>query len=367
MDKFCYGCGYDLQTNNQDQLGYINEIKVTDDPQYCKRCYNMIFQNETPKVFLKNEDYWELFDYIVKKNQLYVLVIDIFNIEGSLISDMLDKLKDKNIVIALNKRDLLPKLVSDKKIYTYIKSHPKLKDVKVLDLLVVSAKNKYNIDMLLDLINFNRQGDVYLVGLANVGKSSLINALINSVLSESKKYISTSYYGGTTLGLINIPFGDGYDLIDTPGIVSNQQLVFNNNNKILKAIVPTKEIRPKSYQLNEKQTIFVTGFMQLDYISGHNQGFTIYCANQIKPHRTHLDNSKVFREKHLGEDIIIPPYKEDLENLDFTTKRVKLIGKNVDIVVDEICFINLKNISEEIVVEITIPKDFNFHIRRGLI
>ncbi len=367
MDKYCYGCGYTLQTTNQEQLGYIREIKSNKDPQYCKRCYNMIFRNETPKVFLENEDYWELFDYIVDKEQLYVLVIDIFNIEGSLIKNMLEKLKNKNIVIVLNKRDLLPKLVSDKKIYTYIKSHPKLKDINILDLLVVSAMNKYNIDMLLNIINYNRNGDVYLVGLANVGKSSLINALINSVLSESKNYISTSYYGGTTLGLINIPFGDGFDLIDTPGIVSNQQLIFNNNNKILKAIVPTKEIRPKSYQLNDKQTLFVTGFMQLDYISGENQGFTIYCANQVKPHRTHLDNSRSFRYKHLGLDIIVPPYKEDLCNLDFKTERLKLFGENVDIVIDEICFINLKNISKEIVVNITIPKTFNYHIRRGLI
>lgn len=371
-EKYCYGCGHKLQTSKEEALGYISDKVDSSKEAYCVRCYNMIYRNETPKTFLEDKDYWELFNDIILDDKLYVLVIDIFNIEGSLIDEMISKLSNKNLIVVINKRDLLPKLIKDSKIYKYIKNHPKLKNINIQDILVVSAQKKYNIDKLLEIINYYRESDVYLIGLANVGKSSLINALINSVMTESKEYISTSYYGGTTLGIIKIPFDDNSDLIDTPGIVTKSQVFLNSDSQTLKTIIPKGEIRPKTYQLHEKQTLFITGFCQINFLSGTKdentkQGFTVYKSNAINIHRTSYEKAEEFRKKHLGIDIITPPFKKQLKNITFTKHKVKIIGKNVDLVLNELCFINFKNIEEELEIELIIPDFSKYYIREGLI
>lgn len=364
---YCHGCGYQLQTNNQEELGYIPKINETKEIHYCKRCYEMIFRNQAPKTFLPDKDYWDLFSNIAQENKLYVLIIDIFNIEGSILDQMIHKLKDKQVLIVLNKRDLIPKLVKDNKIYQSIKNHYKLKNLTIIDYVVVSAKKKYNIDLLLDKINYYRQDDVFLIGVANVGKSSIVNSLINSITQGNQEYISTSYHAGTTLGLIKVPFDKTANLIDTPGIINKSDVNNGLNKETLEIIIPKGEIRPKTYQLNEKQTLFISSLLQLDYIAGEKQGFTIYAANQIQIHRTKLENSLTFRENNLGKNIITFPTIQEIEELKFKQEKVTLIGKNVDLVISGLCWINFKNIEKELELNLTIPQDVEIYIRKGLI
>ncbi len=366
-EYFCHGCGFLLQEELENELGYIKEIKKDNDHLYCKRCYDMIFRNKTPQTFLKDEDYWNLFEDILNEDKLYVLVLDIFNIEGSIIPKMIEKLKDKNVLIVLNKRDLLPKLVNDKKIYSFIKNHYLLKDLSVVDYIIVSSKKKYNIDVLLEKINFYRNGDVFLIGTANVGKSSLLNAIINAVVGDNKEYVSTSYYAGTTLGTINVPFDENSNLIDTPGIINDSDLTIGLDKESLEIIIPKKEIRSRNYQLEKGQTLFITGLLQVDYLKGQRQGFTIYVSNYIDIHRSKLENSIDFRNKNIGKNIIIPPNLKELEKISFQKKTVILNGKNTDLVIKGLGWINFKDIKDEIELEITIPSSTEIYIRRGLI
>ncbi len=341
---YCHGCGYQLQTEQKESLGYIPKIEEDKEWHYCKRCYEMIFRNKAPKTFLKDEDYWELFSYIVEENKLYVLIIDIFNIEGSILDNMTEKLRGKDVLIVINKRDLIPKLVKDSKIYASIKNHYKLKDLNILDYVVVSSKKKYNIDLLLDKINYYRKDDVFLIGVANVGKSSIVNGLINSITQDNKEYISTSYHAGTTLGLIKVPFDEKSNLIDTPGIINTTDVNNGLEKETLEIIIPKKEIRPKTYQLNPNQTLFISSLLQLNYIQGQRQGFTIYASNMMQIHRSKLENASNFRENNLGKNIITFPTYKEIENIDFKTETVKLVGKNVDLVISGLCWINFKNI-----------------------
>lgn len=67
--------------------------------------------------------------------------------------------------------------------------------------------------------------------MANVGKSSLVNALIKSKYPNEETNIISSPYSGTTLDEIKVEV-DGITFIDTPGIVNNL-----NVQNILKKIV----------------------------------------------------------------------------------------------------------------------------------
>lgn len=62
-----------------------------------------------------------------------------------------------------------------------------------------------------------RGRDVYVVGVTNVGKSTLINAIIKEITGE-KDIITTSRFLELTLDKIEIPIDDGSYIFDTPGL-----------------------------------------------------------------------------------------------------------------------------------------------------
>ncbi len=71
--------------------------------------------------------------------------------------------------------------------------------------------------------------------------------------------ITTSHFPGTTLDLVEIPFDDGKAIYDTPGVINDHQIAHYLDEKDLKGITPKKEFKPKVFQLNPEQTLFIGG------------------------------------------------------------------------------------------------------------
>ena len=98
---------------------------------------------------------------------------------------------------------------------------------------LTSAQNKSAIKDLMEKIEQYRKGrDVYVVGVTNVGKSTLINAIIQEITGD-KDIITTSRFPGTTLDKIEIPLDDGSYIYDTPGIIHRHQMAHYLTAKIL--------------------------------------------------------------------------------------------------------------------------------------
>ncbi|TKQ25422.1 ribosome biogenesis GTPase YqeH, partial [Enterococcus faecalis] len=75
-----------------------------------------------------------------------------------------------------------------------------------------SGKKPQEMQELLDTIEKYREGRaVYVVGVTNVGKSTLINQIIQQTVGV-KDVITTSQIPGTTLDKIEIPIDDGHFL-----------------------------------------------------------------------------------------------------------------------------------------------------------
>lgn len=140
---------------------------------------------------------------------------------------------------------------------------------------------------------------MYVVGVTNTGKSTLINRIIKQ-LTGVEDLITTSRFPGTTLDRIMIPLDDGQSLIDTPGIIHRHQMAHFVGPKDLKLVSPTSVIKPATYQLNEGQTIFLGGLARFDYLRGGRQSFVIYADTQLPLHRTKLINADEFYQKHVG-------------------------------------------------------------------
>ena len=86
------------------------------------------------------------------------------------------------------------------------------------------------------------------LGVTNVGKSTLINKLIQSI-GETGEVITTSQYPGTTLGQIDIPFDEHSSLVDTPGIIHRHQITHYLAEKEMKKVLPQKELQPEDFPI----------------------------------------------------------------------------------------------------------------------
>ncbi len=248
-------------------------------------------------------------------------------------------------------------------------SEVKERDFDPLDVMLISAKKKRNIDELLNRIDEYRDGrNVYVVGATNTGKSTLINGIISAVTGDSREVITTSYFAGTTLSTIQIPFDDGSYLVDTPGIINEHQITNYLEKDSLDIIVAKDEIRPETYQLNPEQVLFITGLVRMRYLAGPKTSFTLYFSNRVNVHRAKLEREEELVADHMGRELLSPPTPSELENIEgFESQEFTLYEGKQDIVIEGFGWITLNDIEDDVTVEIVYPEKTRVHVRDSII
>lgn len=318
-DLICIGCGAVLQSEDETKAGFLPEsvLKNVDesDDVYCKRCFRLRHYNEVQDVELTDDDFLNMLHEISDKRALVVNIIDIFDFNGSFISGIQRFAGNNPVILVGNKTDLLPKSLKEGNMRQWLTERAHEAGVHPKEVFLTSAMRSESVEALMNLIERERKGqDVYVVGTTNVGKSTLINQIIK-LATDTEDVITTSYFPGTTLGKIEIPLDDDKVLVDTPGIIQSSQIAHYLTPKELKLVTPRKEIKPKVYQLNEEQTLFLGGLARFDYIKGNGkQSFVCYLSNELNIHRTKLEKADELYAKQRGE-ILTPPFKDNLELL----------------------------------------------------
>ena len=114
----------------------------------------------------------------------------------------------------------------------------------------------------------------------------------------------------------------------------------NHNSLRLKKITPKKEIKPKSYQLKGSGSLFIDGYVRIDYYSDNN--IAIYLSNALNVTHSSLKNPK----------------------LKSTNKKSFNLEKNKDIVIEDLCFIKFAKPCQ---IVIYTPYQVNIYERDNLI
>ena len=309
-ELFCIGCGAQIQTTDKDVAGFTPQSALEKGLEtgqlYCQRCFRLRHYNEISDVNISDDDFLKLLHSVGESDALVVNVIDIFDFNGSIIPGLPRFISGNDVLLVGNKQDILPKSVKTGKVTQWLTERAHEIGMRPVDVVLTSAQNKQAIKDLIEKIEQYRKGrDVYVVGVTNVGKSTLINAIIQEITGD-KDVITTSRFPGTTLDKIEIPLDDGSFIYDTPGIIHRHQMAHYLTAKNLKYISPRKEIKPKTYQLNPEQTLFLAGLGRFDFVSGERQGFTAFFDNELQLHRTELQGASDFYQKHAGT-LLVPP------------------------------------------------------------
>lgn len=313
MNKRCIGCGAILQDNNTLLEGYTT--KLSND--LCMRCFKMKNYGEYEFVTKSNDEYIKMLKNIGLKHDLVLYVVDLLSVPEDL-TKIRDYLKENDIILVLNKKDALPLSIKDEKLINYFE---RLKlDFKAI--LVVSGLKNYNLDLLMSYINKYKTSDnIYVVGNTNAGKSTLINRIIKDYSIDLKDEITISPMPSTTLDEITIKFNN-FNLIDTPGLVDNHNIVNYIDTKLIKKISCKKEIKPRTYQVKNGFSLIIDDILRIDYLSDIKNSFTFFISNDV-------DIKKLTSKKNTY-----------LKNLD---SEVIKIRPNSDIVINGLGFIKVIN------------------------
>lgn len=332
--KKCLGCGVELQDQNILQEGYITSLEN----DICQRCFRMKNYGEYQVVTKSNEEYLNILKNVGKTKDLVLYITDLLNLEKDF--KEIRSLLPNKMILVLNKKDVLPKSVKEKKLISYLEDM----NIHVDEVIVISCSKNYNIDYLMKKIKYYQTSkNVYVVGHTNAGKSSLINRLIKNY-SDNAQELTMSPLPSTTLNVVNIEINEYLNLIDTPGLVDAGSILNHVDEKLVKKISPKKEIKPRTYQLRKNQSLIIEDFIRIDYVEGEKNSFTVFVSNDLKVKRLlNLLNN------------------DELKDINKTTYNIKY---NEDLVISGLGFIKIVNKG---VVDIYLDKDVKTFTRKSLI
>lgn len=278
----CVGCGIKLQEKDKNELGYTPNLNNA----LCERCFKLKNYNILTNKGI-NIDNDKLINKINELNTCVLFLVDFINLDSEVI-EAYKKIKSKKILI-ITKADIIPKNIKYQKLIQNIKN---IYDIKE-DLILTSSKTKLNIKTITKLCL--EEKNICLAGFTNAGKSSLINALVGSDITVSKK-------SNTTQDFIKLNV-NGITIYDAPGFMSN----INREN------IPKSIIRPITYQFPSRHYLLIQD-IKLNILE--NSNFTIYVGNE----------ANIIRRK---------------ENENVECKII--VPKNSDVIIKGFCFINFKN------------------------
>ncbi len=296
MNK-CRGCGAWLQVSNPEKEGYAKSLEN----RFCERCFRIKNYNEYKTLEKDGEDFFTIVKEIGNKENLVVLVVDLFQIPKEF-KELLEILSNP-ILLVLTKRDLLPVSLYEERLKDYFADLSS----NIVDTIIISSSKNYHFDELLTGIrNYQVGKDVYVIGYTNAGKSSMINKILEDYTEELAD-ITVSMLPSTTIQKIEIKIDDTLTLIDTPGLLEKNSYIHYLSGDELKRVMPKKMINPISYQVKEKQSIFVDKYVRIDCEKENN--FIFYFSNN-------LSITRVWKEvellKQLEKKRIMVSAKEDV-------------------------------------------------------
>lgn len=281
----CKGCGSDLQDNQPLERGYVININKH---VLCKRCFDIKNYNKVDSVRnISNEEVSTLLRKIENQSQNIFYVVDILNIDVKMIKILKEVSATNTLYIVVNKIDILPKSLKFYRIDEWVKSILDREEVFYYKLIYASSEKKLNIDLIVDEISTSSHDNNHFIGIANVGKSSIINAMKSSLVGSKITEVTTSDAPGTTIGIIENPLNNK-KILDYPGLYlegSYQDILSKDD---ISAMRFDREIKPINYGLHVGQSIMVDRAAAFTLVTSDERKVNtqIYGNNKIKLHKT---------------------------------------------------------------------------------
>lgn len=361
MTKRCKGCGVELQSEDKQALGYTPKR----DADYCQRCFRIQHYDDVTISMKQGIDSDAVLSKIAEKDALILWVVDLFDFEANIVAGINRHLSGKDIILVGTKRDLLPDTLGNQKLGQFIIRRLKEQGITIQGIVVCAdlargkaSNDNTSIEEVQEAILRYRKGrDVVVMGMANAGKSTLLNAFLG------KQELTTSRYPGTTLDFVAIDMQE-YTLYDTPGLTRFDSLLTLVSDNVLKTVLPSKRLKARNYQLHKSQSLAVGGLARLDLIGCVKVSCVGYFSSNLTIHRGKQEKADALWEAHMGELLAPVVAQED----DFHTMKKFThphTDDKLDVVIHGLGWFCISGEFEEI--SIYVPRGVNVTFRKAMI
>jgi 30S ribosome assembly GTPase len=238
----------------------------------CKRCHGLqnfgqveeaLRPGWTDEPLMSQQKFRDLLRPLSAKPAVLIAIVDLFDFSGSVLPELDAIAGDNPVILAANKADLLPPQMGQQRAETWVRRELEYQGVKSLANIggavrLISCKTGMGVQAMLGkarMLAEEMECDVYVVGAANAGKSTLMNFILRGQEDPKDKVklkkragnenarkgmLTTSPLPGTTLQFIKVDLGDGRSIYDTPGLLVPGTLTQLLTPEELKIVVPSK-------------------------------------------------------------------------------------------------------------------------------
>ncbi|KAF2361449.1 P-loop containing nucleoside triphosphate hydrolase [Trinorchestia longiramus] len=194
--KVCSKCQVllDQPTPSKKSPNLYTEERISgssdeEEKRLCQRCNFDVVHSSTAHVLVPPDSYLNVLKPMTTRYSLVLVLVDVMEVPYSIHPSIMDVIgRDQPVIVVANKVDLLP-LDAKQTLRTMwhniteMMKSSVLASANIIDTVLVSAKTGFGITELRTLLQgqWRDNGDVFLVGGARSGKTSLFKALADSI------------------------------------------------------------------------------------------------------------------------------------------------------------------------------------------
>jgi len=358
----CAGCGAELQFEDPEKPGYIPyevfQRKLAEGGEIlCRRCFRMKHYGVYEPVKM-DSDFTRELKNVLGSFELVIWVIDITDFEGTYRPELKELLKGKKVIYAVTKTDLMPRTLSKKEMKEWLKRRIKTRFSQ--DIRLVSGKTGFGLNSLKKHILSSGYDKALVIGVTNVGKSSLVNKLV-----EAETVVSP--FPGTTLGLMRRKMKEArFYLYDTPGILVGDRAIDLLSPECQAEILNSKELTRKTFKLGRDRAILIGGMavLRVDFEGDLRPIFQVFTHRGVKLHETKYGRVDELLRKRVGDLLVPPCFKSELNGIDWKEEEHEVTEKE-EVVIAGLGWINVKR--GPVMFKIRVPKSVKTIVRERLI
>lgn len=344
----CQGCGVTLQTEKKDAEGYVPRLDET--TNLCQRCFQLAHYNKE-QATIQAPDFLLMLDDALEKytpeTTLIIYIVDLLDVSSTQIPGIGRRFRDYEVVLIANKQDLMPSTISYHKMERWLMRELKEENITPSLVWTTSSTQYQGFEKLVTILqkDYRKFKNMLVVGTTNVGKSTFINHFYYTITNEKLK-ITTSNIPGTTLRPIETELPNNQYLIDTPGVVNNAQIVHYLSQETKKSAIPSKQLRPRIFQIYEPSVLFIERFGYIEYRGTKPISIVFYLANTLTIHRSKLDNKERLLENN--KLFVLPTENDSYRDLTWKKTVIQSEGKKFDCTISGLGYFTIHDLDGEI-------------------
>jgi len=384
----------------------LDLVELSQKKTICKRCHELqnygtveetLRPGHTEEPLLSQEAFRDLLTPIREKTAVIIALVDLFDFSGSVLPELDSIAGDNPVILAANKADLLPSKMGQVRAENWVRRELEYLGIKSLANIggavrLVSCKTGFGLSAMMTKareLAEEMECDIYVVGAANAGKSTMINHILEKNAEKKQKFhkkkragnansrkgvVTTSPLPGTTLKFIKVDIGSGKSLYDTPGLLVPGTLTQLLTPEELKMVVPKKQVEPITFRVESGKCVLVGGLARIEVIGDSKPFlFTFFVANDIKLHPTSVKKADDFIAQHAGE-LLTPPLGDGAKRMaeigEFETHDIDIDGFGwkeaaADITLRGLGWISVTGAGTA-KIRVTIPKGIGISVRPPL-